>query len=103
MNKKVSGYVSSRHIFGRSILGRNGNHMYYLQWQWNNSKTIDDLIILTPKQYNYIKNILLESKKQTIKELTNISNMIIYYHKTSSKSYMRVKRYLIKQRLLKEA
>ena len=76
--------------------------MYYLQWQWNNNKTINNLIILTPKQYSHIKNTLLESKEQTIKGVTDISD-VTYYHKTNSKKLYAYKRYLIKQRLLKES
>lgn len=102
MDKKIPGYVYSKHIFGRSELIRNGNELYYLKWQWNKHKDFSNIITLTAKQYSDIKKLLLKVKKEKVTELSVISNTITYYHSVSSPSYMRVKRYLKKHKLIKE-
>ena len=98
----VKGYVSSRHVFGRNHLVRDGNRLYYLKWQWKSTSKVIDIIYLTQKQYQEIKGMLLETKKEQVIQLTDKSNAVTITHKTNSKSYMRIKRYLIKQNLFKE-
>lgn len=88
-------------MFGRSHLIRDGTRLYYLKWQWKPTMNVNDMIMLTQKQYTDIKNMLHSIKATEIKEVSPISNSVIYKHGSSSKNYMRVKRYLIKNGLLK--
>ncbi len=97
----IAGYISSKHLFGRSELVRQGT-TYYLLWQTSTEHTPNDMITLTTKQYKEIKSMLGESIYQEIKPVTNLSNKLITHHMTDSKIYMRIKRYLKKYNLLKE-
>jgi hypothetical protein len=102
--KKPTGYVTSRHIFGRSLIGRDGNKLYYLYWQWNKNKTFIDIIWLTNQMYQDLKGLLLplEIKDIQTKEYTDGFLSKISFHQTNSKCYRQVKKYLIKHKLLKE-
>ncbi len=99
--QKRPGFVNSKHVFGRSAIVRNGNQLYYLKWQWTKDKTVDDIIYLTPKQYQHIKKMLISDAEETVHEISDISSEIVYHHATDAKHYMRIKRYLVRNKLLK--
>ena len=92
------GFVYSKHIFGTSTVGRNVNS-YYLQWQWRHATNCIRLINLTRNQYTTIKG-KLSHDMDVQTHLIGRSNAITYVHHTSSKYYMRVLRYLKKEKLL---
>jgi hypothetical protein len=98
----VKGFVTSKHLFGRSALVRDGNRLYYLEWQWTKHSTINDVIYLTAKQYEQIKKYLLSIRSVETREISEKSQGIVHHHAVSSRSYMRIKRYLTKNKLLKE-
>ena len=76
--------------------------MNYITLNGNGTNTkTSNIITLTAKQYSDIKKLLLKVKKEKVTELSVISNTITYYHSVSSQSYMRVKRYLKKYKLIK--
>lgn len=95
------GYYKSVHKFGRSKLMRVGSS-YQLEWQWKQSNTADDIIILDRKQYDKLKSMLLPSTNIVIQTITEKSDGQEVLHKSSSKNYMQIKRYLIRNKLLKE-
>ena len=100
--KPVAGYYCSKHLFGRSALVRNGSKLYYLQWQKDKHKDIDDVIYLTKEQYFAIKALLLEIKTKTVSENSDVSQSATFIHYSTPANYMHVKRYLIKNKLMKE-
>lgn len=102
--KHIPGYVVSTHIFGRSELSRHGSNLFYIKWQWdkNKTKTAEDIIVLNRKQYQDIKHLLTTKTIIKIESVSTISDKLVTVYKTNSKIYMRVKRYLFKNNLLKE-
>lgn len=100
--KKVHGYAVSKHIFGRNILVRDRRVLYYLKWQWKITSTVNDIIYLSAEQYQAIKKMLLMIKTTKIIVHTNGVETAQYYHNSASKNYAKIKRYLIKNKLLKE-
>lgn len=100
--KHIPGYVVSTHLFGRSELSRHGSNLFYIKWQWNETKTAEDIIILNRKQYRDIKHLLTTKSISKIESVSTISDKLVTVYKTNSKIYMRVKRYLFKNNLLKE-
>lgn len=96
----IKGYVFSNHVFGKSKLVRNAQHLYYLHWQMNKKgPNINDIIKLSPKQYQEIKKLLGPVKETHEKIISDRSKAVEYIHETNSKYYMRVKRYLKKNKL----
>lgn len=100
--KHIPGYVVSTHVFGRSELSRQGSNLFYIKWQWNETKTAEDIIVLNKKQYRDIKYLLTAESVSEIESISTISDKLVTVYKTNSKIYMRVKRYLFKNNLLKE-
>lgn len=97
-DKIQHGYIYARHVFGRSQLVRNGNQLYYLLWQWSHKKNPQDVIYLTLKTYKVIKEMLLSVKHY--QEI--LPNSIVYFHTTNAKTYAKVRRFLKKNKLIKE-
>lgn len=102
IKKPVSGYLSSKHVFGKSIMTRAAKGFYYLKWQRRFDEDLDEIISLTRKQYEDIKSLLAPNPDKAEYELSDRSKTVIYYHKSASKYYIRVRRYLTKNNLLKE-
>lgn len=101
--KPVSGYISSKHVFGRSLIVRGAKGFYYLKWQWHfGDESVDNIIPLTKQQYEDIKHMLLPDPVKTEVVLTDKSKAVMFKHAVSSKNYMQIKRYLIKNKILKE-
>jgi hypothetical protein len=101
--KPVSGYVSARHTFGRSLIIRGAKGFYYMKWQWSIKDTdVDNIIPLTKLQYDTIKKMLLPYKNKIETPLSDRSLTVHYIHPTSPKNYMQIKRYLLKNKILKE-
>jgi hypothetical protein len=102
IKKPVSGYLSAQHVFGRSIMTRAAKGFYYLKWQLRFQEDLDQIISLTKKQYQDIKAMLMPDPEIIEHEISDRSKTVVYYHKTSPKHYARIKKYLIKNNLLKE-
>ena len=100
--KHIPGYVVSIHMFGKSALSRHGSNLFYIKWQWDKTKTAEDIIVLNRKQYQDIKHLLTTKSISEIESVSTISDKLVTVYKTNSKIYMRVKRYLFKNNLLKE-
>jgi hypothetical protein len=101
--KVVPGYVSSKHIFGRSLIVRAAKGFHYLKWQWSiKDVDVDNIISLTKEQYQKIKSMLLPYTHKEEIPLSDKSNAVHFIHPTSSKNYMQIKRYLVKNKILKE-
>lgn len=99
----VSGYVMAKHLFGRSAIVRDGQRLYYLKWQWTKGHDIvDDVIYISRDTYERIKKLLLPIRDVSVHDISQHSRGVEYRHETSSKNYMRIKRYLIKNKILKE-
>jgi len=101
MEQKIRGYIVAHHIFGRSRLIRHANS-YSLEWQRKQSVlTVGQTFLLTEKMYGQLKDLLLPVELSVISSLgDNKGNMIEYHHKASSRNYMRVKRFLIKNKII---
>ena len=97
--KKPAGYVNAVHVFGRSMMGRLGQG-HYLQWQWRRSSKALQTIPLSKDQYKAIKKLLGPIEEQITREMTSKANSVSIHHQTNGKYYMRVKRYLKKEKLL---
>jgi len=97
-NKTQHGYQNARHMFGRSQLVRNGNQSYYLLWQWSRKSNPVDLVSFDHKLYDKIKSLLLPVKHFQI----ILPNSIVYYHARSANNYAKLKRFLKKNKLIKE-
>lgn len=100
-DKKISGYLHSKHCFGRSSLNRYANTNYSLAWQWTKHTDKLAIIKLDSLQYAAIKKLLMPVGVVEIQEFEG-NKGIVYKHLTNSKNYMQIKRYLIKNKILKE-
>lgn len=99
--KPPSGAFISRHKFGRSVLVRQGHSVYYIQWQVRGKKTATTIII-DRQLYERINRLLLPAESVAVEELTDKSRVYTYSHRSTSAVYMRVRRLLLQQGLLKE-
>jgi len=100
--KKPAGYVFSIHAFGRSYISRSANKSFLLVWQQRkHRKLLHCTCTISREHYNTIKKMLLPVKAQAERDVGEKGKAIGYIHKTDSRTYMRIKRYLIKEGLLK--
>lgn len=97
--KRVSGYLNSEHKFGRSSILRFGGKEHYLRWQYKD-KVILSMRPITKEHYKHIKSLLLGVKEKAEREISDKANTVVYRHTTDSKTYMRIKRYLVKEELI---
>jgi len=101
-DKKPAGYVFSVHGFGKSYITRSANNSYLLVWQHRkHRKLLYCTVSITREQYNGIKKLLLSVRSQAERDVGEKGKAIAYIHHTDSKTYMRIRRYLMKEEILK--
>lgn len=102
MDKKHSGYVWSRHVFGNSSIGRNGDDTFFLYWRCYDKASFKNVMFITKEIYNGVKKLLLDVNKEQLENLTIAYPAITYIHNTSVENDEIIKTYLIKNNILKE-
>ena len=96
------GYVNAVHVFGKTMMARLGS-TYHIQWVWTKKSKPIDNIKLTKKQYDHIKSLLGPVTNKEIHSMNEAGtySSIKIWHSQEPKHYMRVKRYLKKEGILK--
>lgn len=102
---KAQGFIISKHIFGNNELVRNGNKLYYLKWDWNESKTVHDIIFIKANAYVDIRNRLLEvigTNNCDVLDDKTTGMIGSKYYKTTDENLELIRQYLIVNNILKE-
>jgi len=87
----MKGYINTTHVMGRTLMSRH-NSSYMLQYQWRQDSNPLHIRVITKKEYDDIKKLAGPEESRIVTATNDLTIM----HTTSSKYYMRIKRYVNK-------